>query len=111
MEFSVVMVTVPHREAGEKIAEALVVERLAACVNIVPGIFSIYRWQGKVEREPEVLLVIKTRRALVEDLTRRVRELHPYTVPEVIALPVAAGSEAYLNWLQTETRDDPSAFA
>lgn len=109
MEFLVVLVTVPNRETGLKLAEALVAERLAACVNLVPGLFSVYRWEGKVAREPEELLIIKTRRTLVEALTRRVQALHPYTLPEVVALPVAAGSEAYLNWLQAETRDDPAA--
>jgi periplasmic divalent cation tolerance protein len=111
VEFVVVLVTVPNREVGLSLAEALVAERLAACANLVPGVFSIYRWQGKVEREAEELLIIKTRRSLVEPLGARVRELHPYTVPEVVALPVAAGSEPYLQWLQAETRHDPAAGA
>jgi len=111
VEFVVVLVTVPNRETGALIADALVGERLAACVNIVPGLFSIYRWQGKVEREPEELLIIKTRRAMVEALSRRVRELHPYSVPEVLALPVEAGLDIYLKWLATETLDEPAAGA
>jgi len=106
VEFVVALVTVPNRETGQKIAEALVTEKLAACVNLIPGIFSIYRWQGQVEREPEELLVIKTRRSLTEQLVQRVKEFHPYSVPEVIALPITAGSETYLNWLQAETRND-----
>jgi periplasmic divalent cation tolerance protein len=102
----VVLITVPNREVGKKLAESLVAERLAACVNLVPGIFSIYRWQGKIEHEPEELLVIKTRQELVESLTQRVKELHPYTVPEIIALPITAGAEAYLAWVQAETTPD-----
>jgi periplasmic divalent cation tolerance protein len=111
VEFAVVLVTVPNREVGLSIAEALVAERLAACANLVPGVFSIYRWQGQVEREAEELLVLKTRSSLVEALGARVRALHPYTVPEIVALPVAAGSEPYLQWLQAETLDDPAARA
>jgi len=109
VEFVVVLVTVPNRETGLAIAEVLVAERLAACVNIVPGVFSVYRWQGKVEHEPEELLTIKTRRALVDKVAQRVRELHPYTVPEAIALPIATGSQAYLDWLQAETQSDSSS--
>ena len=111
MEFTVVLVTVPNRETGKLIAEALVSERLAACVNVVPGLLSIYSWQGNVERSDEELLVIKTRQSLVAALSRRVKELHPYSLPEVIALPVAGGSELYLQWLQAETRDNPSSAA
>jgi periplasmic divalent cation tolerance protein len=104
MEYSVVLVTVPNRETGRSIAEGLVQERLAACVNLVPGLLSIYRWQGKIEREPEELLVIKTRREHLDRLIERVRALHPYTVPEILALPVTAGSPGYLEWLAQETQ-------
>lgn len=104
MSHCVVLVTVPDREQGKRIAEALVGERLAACANLVPGLLSTYRWQGKIEQEPEELLIIKTRAALAERLTARVRELHPYQVPEIIALPVAAGSQDYLDWVTQETR-------
>ena len=94
-----------NREVGQHIAESLVTERWAACVNVVPNLWSVYRWQGKLEKEPEELLVIKTRDTLVEPVSARVRELHPYTVPEVIALPITAGSADYLNWMQAETRE------
>ncbi len=94
-----VLVTVPSRADGERIGRALVEERLAACVNVVPGLRSVYRWQGAVEAADEALLLIKTTAAAVEALAARVRSLHPYTLPEVIALPVAAGLTAYLAWV------------
>src|SRR5262249_41139760 len=85
------LVTVPNAETADKLGEALVGERLAACVNVVPGIRSIYRWQGKVERDAELLCLIKTTRAGFERLRARVVELHPYEVPEVIALGIELG--------------------
>jgi periplasmic divalent cation tolerance protein len=102
--FCVVLVTCPSRVVGETVGRALVDERLAACVNVVPGVRSIYRWEGKVRRDPEVLLVIKTRRTHLPALQRKVKSLHPYTVPEIIALPIAAGSAPYLAWVQHSTR-------
>lgn len=102
--FRVVLVTVPDSATGVAIAEALVGERLAACVNRVDGVHSTYRWEGKIERGAESLLIIKTRSSLVAAVIERVRALHPYTVPEVIALTVASGHPAYLGWLGAETR-------
>jgi periplasmic divalent cation tolerance protein len=99
----VVLITAPSEEEAAKIARALVEERLAACANIVKHIRSVYRWEGKIEDDPEVLIVAKTREALFEALEKRVRELHSYSVPEVIALPIVQGSEAYLKWLEEET--------
>lgn len=90
-------------EEAEKIAKALVEEQLAACVNLFPGVRSIYRWQGQVEDGAEIFLVIKTQRHLVDALIRRVRALHSYSVPEVIALPIVAGSPDYLAWLADST--------
>ena len=104
MEPIVVLITVPDEKAARKLAKPLVEEGLAACVNIVPGVRSIYRWEGKTCDEPELLLVVKTRRACFEALERRVRELHPYSVPEVIALPVVEGSAPYLDWVAASTR-------
>jgi periplasmic divalent cation tolerance protein len=78
-------------------------ERLAACVNVVPGLTSIYQWKGKICRDAEILLVIKTRRARLPALIRRVRAMHPYSVPEVIALPLAGGSAPYLSWVLDST--------
>ena len=100
----VVLVTAPTPERAAEIARTLVEERLAACGNVVPGIRSIYRWEGKVEDEQEALLVLKTTRARFEALRHRVLSLHPYQVPEVIALPVEAGSAEYLAWIAAETR-------
>ena len=99
----VVLCTVPDAATGERIAHALVGERLAACANLVPGLVSIYRWQGKVERAAEQLLVIKTVGARFAALEDRIRALHPYSVPEIVALPVTAGSRAYLDWLTDNT--------
>jgi len=97
----VVFVTAPDAEVGARIGRALVEEGLAACANLVPGIRSIYRWQGAVHDEPEVLLIVKTRAALSGALAERVRALHPYELPEVIALAVSGGSEPYLDWVRS----------
>jgi periplasmic divalent cation tolerance protein len=99
----VVLVTAPGPEKAAEIARALVEERLAACGNVVPGLRSIYRWEGKVHDDAEALLVLKTTRARFEALRDRVLALHPYEVPEVIALPVEAGSARYLAWVAGET--------
>jgi periplasmic divalent cation tolerance protein len=93
----VVLCTFPDVEQARAIAAELVERRLAACVNLLPGVESIYRWEGKVERAGEVLAVIKTTR--YPELEAAVKELHPYEVPEILALPVAAGLAGYLEWL------------
>jgi periplasmic divalent cation tolerance protein len=103
MDFFIVYVTAPNEEEGAKIARVIIEEQLAACVNIVRNIRSIYRWQGRIEDETEVLLIAKTRKELFEKLKNRVKSMHSYAVPEVIAIPVQAGSEDYLRWLATET--------
>ncbi len=102
-EALVVLVTTPTPERAAEIARALVEERLAACGNVVPGLRSIYRWEGKIADEAEALLVLKTTRVRFEALRERVLELHPYQVPEVIALPIEAGSAPYLAWIAAET--------
>jgi periplasmic divalent cation tolerance protein len=99
-----VLMTAPDEACARRIARALVEERLAACVNLLPGLQSIYRWQGAVEEASEVLLVAKTRASRVAALAARVRALHPYALPEVVALPVADGSRAYLRWVVAESR-------
>ena len=99
----VVFATCPNRRVAERIGRTLVEEHLAACANILPGLTSIYRWQGKVCRDPEVLVLLKTRRSCFPALAGRVRELHPYSVPEIVALPVALGSPAYLTWVAAST--------
>ncbi len=99
----VVYCTCPDPATAERIAETVVDERLAACVNIAPGLTSIYRWQGRIQRDAEVLLIIKTRSTVYPLLEGRIRELHPYEVPEIIALPIQAGSATYLDWIVEST--------
>jgi len=99
-----VFITTGSVEEGERIARTLVQERLAACVNIVPAITSIYRWQGEVHTDSEVLLIAKSRQGLFDYLAARVKELHSYQVPEIIALPIVAGSPAYLSWIDESVR-------
>ena len=99
----IVLVTVPNREEAANIADRIVGERLAACVNIVSGVESIYRWEGQVTRDSEVLMIIKTTSSRYDELEHRVKELHSYTTPEVIALKIDRGSEQYLKWLADST--------
>ncbi|MBI4591482.1 MAG: divalent-cation tolerance protein CutA [Candidatus Rokubacteria bacterium] len=96
----VVLVTVPSIDAGTMLARALVEERLAACVNVVPGVRSIFFWEGRLQEESEALLVVKTGRDRYEALQRRILALHPYSVPEVLALPVESGFPAYVAWVR-----------
>ena len=100
----VVLCTCPDVETGRRIARTLVDERLAACVNIVAGVVSVFRWQGAVQEEGEVLLVLKTAADRLDALRERLVALHPYECPEVLALPVEAGHAPYLDWLTAETR-------
>jgi periplasmic divalent cation tolerance protein len=99
----VILVTVPDPEKAAEIARALVEERLAACGNVLPGARSIYRWEGKIQDEREALLLLKTSRARFEALRARLVALHPYQVPEILAVPVEAGSAPYLAWIARET--------
>ena len=103
-----VLVTVPDQDAARAIARALVGDKLAACVNIVGPIRSIYRWQDAIEDEAEFLLLIKTRARLYARVEARVKELHSYQVPEVIALPNESGSAQYLGWLLEATAPTPT---
>ncbi|KAD4586104.1 hypothetical protein E3N88_23705 [Mikania micrantha] len=105
----VVYVTVPNKEAGKKLAASIVKEKLAACVNRVPGIAgieSVYLWDGEILTDSEELLIIKTRESLLNALTEHVKENHEYDVPEVIALPITGGSIPYLEWLKNSTREE-----
>lgn len=101
----VVLITASSEEEAAKIARVLVDDRLAACVNILPGIRSIYFWDNKVQDERESLMICKTRQPLFEKIINRVKELHSYTVPEIIALPIAAGSAEYLGWLAATVKE------
>lgn len=102
----VVLVTAPSVEEGHTIARTLVGERLAACVNVLPGVQSVFFWEGQVQEEAEALLVIKTRRESYAALQRRILELHAYSVPEILALPVETGSPAYLAWVGETVRTE-----
>jgi len=103
-DFVVVFVTAPSAEVAANLAKVLVTEKYVACVNILPGLRSIYAWEGKMCDEQEVLCVLKTRRSLFAAVRERVVALHPYQVPEIIALPLVDGSAPYLAWLRDETR-------
>jgi periplasmic divalent cation tolerance protein len=102
----VVWTTAPNREAASRLAECLIAERLAACVSQLPGVLSRYRWRGAIEEAAEVLVIVKTRAALEEALVRRLVELHPYEVPEVLVLPVIGGHPPYLDWIHEATQEE-----
>jgi periplasmic divalent cation tolerance protein len=105
-EAIVVFVTTPNSEEAAQLAEMLVGQRLAACVQILPEMESVYRWQGKIERQKEVLVIAKTTKAKFEELEREVRAIHSYETPEIVALPLTAGSPAYLEWLNSSVNAD-----
>lgn len=96
----VILITAASEDEAARIARALVDERLAACANILPGVRSLFFWEGRTQDEREVLMVVKTRHALLDSIVRRVKALHSYTVPEIIALPVLGGSQDYLKWVR-----------
>ena len=102
----VVLVTVGSEQEAETIATALLEERLAACVNVTSPIRSLYRWEGRIADDREWQMVIKTQARLFEALAARVRALHSYDVPEIIALPVLAGTTDYVDWIQNETKSE-----
>jgi periplasmic divalent cation tolerance protein len=93
------IVTAPSHDVAERLVTTIVEERLAACGNIVPGLTSIYHWEGALQRDSEVLIIFKTTRAVLARLMARVEEIHPYDVPEVLAVPVTAGLDAYTTWV------------
>jgi periplasmic divalent cation tolerance protein len=101
-EYVQVSTTVEKRDDARRIAEALVEKRLAACAQIVGPILSVYRWKGRMERAEEWLLILKTRKGLYDRLEGEIRDLHPYDVPEIVAVPLAAGSRDYLRWIDGE---------
>jgi periplasmic divalent cation tolerance protein len=96
----VILSTCANQEEAERIARALLDDRLAACVNVLPGVRSFYRWKGRVEDAAECLLIIKSSRPLFASLRAAIEKAHSYDVPEIVALPIVDGAPAYLNWLQ-----------
>lgn len=102
-DLRVVLVTAPDARVGREIAKKIVEARLAACVNLISGVTSIYRWDQAVREDEEVLLLVKTRASRCRDLEASVRDMHPYDLPEVLTLAVAGGSEAYLDWVREES--------
>lgn len=96
----IILITASSEEEAVRIANALVDEHLVACVNMVPGVRSFFFWEGKTRDEREILLICKSRQPRLPDIVARVKSLHSYTVPEVIALPIVAGSQEYLRWVQ-----------
>ena len=101
----IVLITTPTRDEAEKIGTALVNGHLAACVNIVPEVRSLFFWEGKTQDERETLLICKSRLQRMEQLVAQVKALHSYSVPEVLALPIVAGSREYLDWVQNATKE------
>ena len=99
----IVFVTAPSTEVSSRIAHSLVSEQLAACVNVIPGVESTYRWDGEVTTDKELLLIVKTTDERYDALERRVKELHPYDTPEVVGYRIERGSEEYLKWLREST--------
>jgi periplasmic divalent cation tolerance protein len=102
-QFIVVFITIDSPANAQKLADKLLSVRKAACVNVIPKVSSQYWWQGKIEKADELMLVVKTRAALLDELIALVKQNHPYTVPEIIAIPIISGNPDYLAWLEKET--------
>jgi periplasmic divalent cation tolerance protein len=102
MPYRLIITTCPNMEVAESLANTLVGEQLAACVNILPAGLSIYEWQGKVERESELVLLIKSRSDRLPALESHLREAHPYELPELIAVPIVEGLSSYLSWIDSQ---------
>ena len=100
----IIFITVDSQESANKITQALLEERKAACVNMIPKIESHYSWQGKIESADEIMLIVKTRAALIDDVAKLVKKIHPYIVPEIIAMPIVGGNDDYLKWVEEETK-------
>ncbi len=109
MGYYVVLITAPV-DKGEEIARFIVENKLGACVNVVPRVTSLYWWQGKIENDKESLLVVKTSSEKFPHLVREVKKVHPYTVPEIIALPIAEGNEDYLKWIDESVGGSPGGI-
>ncbi len=102
--YIVILITASSKKEAQRIARALLEDKLAACINIIDKIDSLFWWQGKIDESKEVLLIIKTKKALISKLIKKVKSLHSYKVPEIIALPIVAGEKKYLGWLDESLR-------
>lgn len=102
-DYIIVLTTCSSSATASSIAETVVGDKLAACVNIIKGVESVYQWQGKIKHDEEFLLLIKTRMALFTQLRQNILEVHDYELPEIIAVPIEAGEQNYLNWIQSAT--------
>ena len=102
-KYILVFITADSPETAQKITDKLLKEKKAACVNIISKVESQYWWQGKIESANELLMIVKTRAALIDELIQLVKEIHPYSVPEIIALPIIGGNNDYLQWIEKET--------
>ena len=102
-EFCIILITAGSVEEGERIAGSLVDHHLAACVNVVPSVKSVFFWEGKTDQQSEVLLIAKSRKSLLDQIIDHVKKIHSYSVPEIIAIPVIGGSEDYLKWVEETT--------
>jgi len=100
----ILLSTVESAQTAEKIASTVVEERLAACVNVLPGVSSYFRWKGEIQREQEFMLILKTSTDRLQELIERIRDLHPYEVPEIVSLSVEEGHRPFLDWVECETR-------
>ena len=103
-EYVVIFCTVPGREVADTLADTLVGRGLAACVNIIPGLLSVYTWKGDICRDEEMLCVIKSRASLFRSIEEAIREVHPYETPEIISLPILEGHAPYLRWIEEVTK-------
>lgn len=106
MDVRLVFCTCPDSESAQSLATALVTRRLAACVNLLPAIQSVYRWEGRVEQASELQLLIKTTTDRIDAVTALIQQEHPYDLPEILAIAPSAGLPAYLDWIRAETRED-----
>ena len=104
MTATFIYITASSYEDAHRIGSAVVAERLAACANLLPGVTSMFWWEGRVQEASEVTIILKTRNDLVERLTQRVRELHPYECPCIVALPITGGNGMFIDWIISETR-------
>lgn len=103
IKYCICLITTDSKDVAQNIANGLVNEKLAACVNIIPGINSVYRWKENIENSSEILLIIKTKTVLIKDIIKFVKDRHNYTVPEIIFLPIIDGYEEYLDWIGANT--------